>query len=331
MKQRRISFVPSKIRLIRASRRHALVRRALPCSRCRRRCGAAGRRPARASPSRTPCRSRSRRRNRRPRVDHPRGQVGHALERERLGHHLRDAGPSMRPNSPIGRLNALRRVLRFDGELDEPAAHADAAAGQPEARSVAELHRDHEASPDLSQQRGRGDLQVVEGDGRGGCGAHAELRLARGVGHARAALDEEGRDLRLGPLLGRRRPREDHEEAGVGAVGDPGLGPVDHEAVRAGVGARLDRRGVAPGRQLGQREGGDEVPAREARQVAVLLLLRPEHEQRHGPERRVRPEHPRDRGVEAGDLLHHPRVAGRREPEAAVRLGDPEPEEPDCG
>jgi hypothetical protein len=140
--------------------------------------------------------------------------------------------------------------------------------------------------------------------------------------------DEEGGDLGLRPLLGRRRSGEDGEEVGVLAVRDPRLGPVEAEPAFRGLSACLDGGCVAPRAALRQRKGRDELALRDAWQVARLLSVGSEVQEPVRTERLMRPEEARDRGVEACDLLDDTRIRSRREPEAAERLGDQQPEEP---
>ena len=90
-----------------------------------------------------------------------------------------------------------------------------------------------------------------------------------------ARLDEECRKLLTVHL------REDDEQVGEPAVGDPHLLAVqDKAAVRLRDRQGLRAQGVRPGVRLAQRVGADRLSAHEARQVSALLFLRAEEQQR---------------------------------------------------
>src|SRR5207245_4775858 len=57
----------------------------------------------------------------------------------------------------------------------------------------------------------------------------------------------------------------------------------------------LGGAGVGAGGGLGEPEGGERAAGGEIREPLLLLLLRPEQEDRHRPERRVRGDGDRDR------------------------------------
>ena len=84
----------------------------------------------------------------------------------------------------------------------------------------------------------------------------------------RAGIDDEGRDAaRARRFAG---AREHDVEVGDAAVGDPGLLAVEHVASSPSTRAlQAMRRHVGAGLGLGQREGGDRLAARHARQVAL--------------------------------------------------------------
>ena len=86
-----------------------------------------------------------------------------------------------------------------------------------------------------------------------------------------AALDEERRDAAVAGLG--IDGREDDEEVGLVAVGDPELAAVEDEAVAALGGARGQRERVAAGAGLRQRVGADGL-LREPGQVVLLLRRR---------------------------------------------------------
>jgi len=80
---------------------------------------------------------------------------------------------------------------------------------------------------------------------------------------------------------------------------------------RAGVGSRLG---------LGQREGADQLAARERRDEARPLLVRPEAEQRQGHRTRVHRDSDADTRVAARELLDHEHVREEVGSGAAVLL-----------
>ena len=79
----------------------------------------------------------------------------------------------------------------------------------------------------------------------------------------------------------------------------------------AGVGSRLG---------LGQREGADQLAARERRHEARPLLLGAEAQQRQGHGARVHGDGDADAGVAARELLDHEHVGEEVRPGAAVLL-----------
>ena len=234
----------------------------------------------------------------------------------------------MSPNSPMGRPNARRSLHRSTAILMTRLHSADAAAREAEAPAVEHLHRDLEAASRLAEHVGGRDAHVVEEQLGRRAAADAQLVLRWAAPDPPSALDDERRDPRLGVLVGPRGPREDREDVGEAAVGDPDLLPAEHVApVALDIGARLDGRGVAAGARLGQRERRDALPAREARQVPALLLVGAEEHQPLRADRLVRAQGHRHARVEPRHLLHCPGVARVREPHAPVALRDSQPEE----
>ena len=91
----------------------------------------------------------------------------------------------------------------------------------------------------------------------------------------RVGVDDEGADAAR--ALRRRivlvaGAREDDVEVGDAAVRDPGLLAVEDVAVAVGARRARHRGDVGAGVGLGERERGDRLAARHARQVARLLL-----------------------------------------------------------
>jgi hypothetical protein len=86
------------------------------------------------------------------------------------------------------------------------------------------------------------------------------------------------------------------------ARGDELLHSVEHEAVAAAPGRRLDRRGVGAGAGLGQAEGAELLTGGHRPQVALFLLRRTEFEDRQAGERVVHAEDGRAGAVARRDL-----------------------------
>ena len=97
------------------------------------------------------------------------------------------------------------------------------------------------------------------------------------------------------------------------------------------LGARLRGARVRAGVGLGQAEGGEPAARGEVGQPLALLLLAPEQEDRHRPERRVRRQRDRQRRVDPSQLLDGDRVRERVAAGAAVLLGDGDPHQPELG
>ncbi len=98
-----------------------------------------------------------------------------------------------------------------------------------------------------------------------------------------AALDEEGLDV-LGAVLDQLGV--DHEDVGVGRVGDEGLLALQHEAVAVGARGRDHRaERVGAGARLGEAPGPDDLAAHEPRHPALDLRGRavPADRARHLP------------------------------------------------
>jgi hypothetical protein len=110
-------------------------------------------------------------------------------------------------------------------------------------------------------------------------------------------------------------------------VRDPRLGAVDHPAVAVAHGLRAERRGVAAGLGLGERERAEDLAARHRLEVALLERLAPVREQHLRGERVVHAHQHRGARVGHGHLLEREQVARGVEREAVVRLGEEHAEE----
>jgi hypothetical protein len=130
-------------------------------------------------------------------------------------------------------------------------------------------------------------------------GAHAMRRRNAAAGERQrgermgcddvdAAFDLESRSIRIdheradsasghgavGPEFRRTRAREDAIEVGDPAVGYPGLLAVQHVGVAVEPRAALNGGDVGSGLRLRQREGGDRLSGRDAREISCLEFRR---------------------------------------------------------
>src|SRR5439155_26518920 len=98
----------------------------------------------------------------------------------------------------------------------------------------------------------------------------------------RAPLDDEGRDALLAlPAVG---DRHDHRGVGDAAVGDEGLGAVQHPAPAVAHGGGLGAPRVRARAVLGETPAADPLSPREWSEEAPLLLVRPGEEDVAGAE-----------------------------------------------
>ena len=138
-------------------------------------------------------------------------------------------------------------------------------------------------------------------------------------------LDEERRDP---ARPGHARVGEREHDVGVGDAGvrDPVLRPVDDPLVAVLAGSRADRAGIGARFGLRQRERGQPLAARHARQGARLELVRAGEPDRQRAEV-LHGQQQRGRGAGLGDLLD--RDAQHQRPGAgpAVGLVEGQPEE----
>ena len=125
-----------------------------------------------------------------------------------------------------------------------------------------------------------------------------ELDFVAAAHDAHAALDEERGELVAVDL------REDGEQIGEAAVRDPHLLAVEHvvPAVGRERRRRARRERVRSRLRLGEGVGADQIAARQPRQVARLLLVGAEVDERQRADRGVRAERSAERRVDR-DLL----------------------------
>jgi hypothetical protein len=166
-----------------------------------------------------------------------------------------------------------------------------------------------------------GNLAVLEDELARVRAAHAQLvELLRRRETREALLDQEGGHAAragLGIGLG-----IDDEHVGVGAVRDPHLVAVQHEAVAAPLGAQAHRHDVGPGAGLAHRERTDVLAGHELRQVARLLFRAAVAADLVHAEVRVRAVRQPDGRARAAHLLHRDDVREVAEAGPAVFLVD---------
>lgn len=123
--------------------------------------------------------------------------------------------------------------------------------------------------------------------------------------------------MRLGIGLG-----VDHQGVGVGAVGDPHLGAVEHVAVALLVGAQLHADHVGAGARLAHRQRADVLAGNQLGQVLGFLRGGAVAVDLVHAQIGVRAVGQADRGAGAGDFLHRHHVGQVAHVGAAVFLAD---------
>ena len=156
-----------------------------------------------------------------------------------------------------------RLVQRAAGEAEGGRSHGGA-------KNVERGHRDLEALARPGQDLCLVDAAVLQADApqRMRCDHREAFRHAepRGIG-----IDDKGGDSPGARLFA--GAREDDVLGGEPGIGDQRLFAVQHVAVSVPAGGRGHRRDVGAARRLAEREGGDALARRRARQVARLLRL----------------------------------------------------------
>ena len=109
----------------------------------------------------------------------------------------------------------------------------------------------------------------------------SSLRHDLVAGHV--ALEDQERDPLVAAALGRLHGAD--EEVGADAVGDEGLGAVDHVAAVDLAGEGADRGDVGAGARLGDPERGDPLAGDRRAQEALVLIggAEPEDRRRRDP------------------------------------------------
>src|SRR4029453_11094951 len=231
---------------------------------------------------------------------------------------------TLKGSDRLAELLALLRIghRRVEGRLAD--AHRLGTHGR--ARAVEGAERDLEALPFLAQAVLDGNLAVVqmERDGWTAADAHLPLELADGESGERG-LDQKGGDA--APAAAAVDGGEERDDFRLAPVADPELLAVQHVAVALADGPRRDRGGVGAGARLRDRERRGDLPRRQARQVAALLLLVPGRHDR--PAARVLDEVDDGGGrARPGDLLDRDAEREDTQRAAAVRLRNVEPHQP---
>ena len=215
--------------------------------------------------------------------------------------------------------------------VDRGLGDAQRLARDADSPGVERAHGDREALPFRAEAVTGGDPHVFEHDLTGGRAVQPHLveQLADAQ-PGRFRRHEERADPR-GPFI-RARAREHHVHAGLARVGDERLGAVEHVAsVSIGPCGGLQRGGVGAGPGLGQGEGAEELPRRQARQPPSLLLLFAEEQDRLGADARVHVDDHRGRGARACQLLDADRERQGVQARPAVLAGDEHAHEPRFG
>ncbi|MCY1343804.1 hypothetical protein D9M69_298260 [compost metagenome] len=161
-----------------------------------------------------------------------------------------------------------------EGVLEHRERAGDAADGDRQALPGQFLHQVDEAlALDAAEQVFLGYAAVLEEQHGGVLGVQADLLQRLGFAEAGAVgLDQGQRDV-LGALAAGAGLRHHDHQVAVGAVGDEGLGAVDHVLVAVQHRAGLHRLQVGTGVRLGHRHGADRLAGGHLRQPLLLLRL----------------------------------------------------------
>src|SRR6185503_15807360 len=215
------------------------------------------------------------------------------------------------------------------GTLERGAGDPDGLRGDADATAIEPRERELKALADLAEHRIRADTCLVENDrARVRC-AQAHLALGFSDHEAgRVARDDEGGDA----LVGRCRsvplthPREHDEERRVARAGDELLASGESPAVAVADRGRRERRRVAAGTRLGERERAEPLAAHEPRQPAAALVGSAVAHDRTRDDARVHGYTDGERRPRRGELLEDKgeRDGGRAEAAVMFRHGHPE-------
>ena len=147
----------------------------------------------------------------------------------------------------------------------------------------------------------------------------AELLLdAHDLEAGKVRRHDEGRHVVL--LRVRIGDREDDQHAGRPAGGDELFRSAQHPVVAVAARAGLQRAGVGAGLRLGQREAADHLAARQGPEIALLLRLRAEAQDRQAGDGIVDAHDGGARAVAGRDLLQRQRIGDLSDIRAAEFL-----------
>ena len=178
-------------------------------------------------------------------------------------------------NDSSSRPKAVALARIGDRPLEHRLDHDDGGDGDRQALLRELLHQLEEAlALGVAEQVLGRHAHVVEEQLGGVLAVHADLveqLAAREPLEVVAGLGDDQRHA--GGAVFAAGLRGDDQQVAVLAVGDEGLGAVDHVLVAVALGARLDVLQVRAGTRLGHRDRADELAAGHGRQPAPLLLL----------------------------------------------------------
>src|SRR3954451_23314123 len=203
-------------------------------------------------------------------LEAPRRDVDHLAGGLDLGRHLREL---VADDLEVADLAAERLALQreLQGHLHAALGARDAARGADQPLAL-ELPADVvEALALLAEHRRGRHADVLEGEQRGVARVHAELLELLLADDAREVhRHEEQRDAAVAGV--RVGLGDQHDHVGAVAVGDVGLGAVDHVLVAVADRARLDAGDVGPRIGLGDPEPQDLLTL-DRGHASLLLLL----------------------------------------------------------
>ncbi|MCY1331083.1 hypothetical protein D9M69_167340 [compost metagenome] len=229
-------------------------------------------------------------------VDHPALQLGHRVLGHRGGRRIQRAveeqldaaveehAADLHLGLQLGELVAgglelqqllaerLALVAVAHGPVQRGLGQGGGADGDLQALPGQLLHQVGEALAFRAEQVLRRHADVVEEQLAGVLGLHADLLQAlalaeaghRGVHQEQADAAGAGRRIGLG---------HDYHHVAVHAVGDEGLGAVQHVMVAVAHGTGAHALQVGAGARLGHGDGADQLAAGHARQVGLLQVL----------------------------------------------------------
>ena len=230
---------------------------------------------------------------------------------------------------PDGLAEALAVLRVAHGVLEGGTRDAGGAGGHLDAADLEPLHELREAlALHAAEHGGPRHPVVAEGDLAALDALVAELGQVAADLEAGAVLAQQDAHAAVRRVGARVGADQDGQQRAAAGVGDPRLRAVDDVvvAVLHGRGAQRLQVGAATG--LGERHRGAHLAGRHPGEVVLLLLLGAHGEQQlghHGvPAHGTGQAHPAAR-----ELLGDHRVAGGRDGDVAVRLGDRQPEDPE--